>query len=124
MSRNILFVSQSVPVIVQLISINLQTRCNLNNRIVLSKSKCINYSLHICLNDLWESTSISPTASIQTCAFPTNGPNYNHLNKIYSVQKDRSMWSQRRKSDSESESVSFLTNFETDLHATVSDVYY
>ena len=34
------------------------------------------------------------------------------------------MWSQRIIRNYESESVSFLTNFETDLHATVSDVYY
>ena len=46
------------------------------------------------------------------------------LNITYSVQKDRSMWSHRSKSDSENESVFFLTNFDTDLHATVSDVYY
>jgi len=35
-----------------------------------------------------------------------------------------SMWSQRRKSDSDSESAFSLKNFETDLRATVSEVYY
>jgi len=91
---------------------------------------------------LWESTSfgiqylthfinrfigkgnISNGLNPDKCPFPTNGPNYMDLSITYSVQKDRSMWSHRSKSDPESESVFFLTNFETDLHATVSDVYY
>jgi hypothetical protein len=38
--------------------------------------------------------------------------------------KDRYVWSQRHKSYSDSESVFSLTNFKTDLRATVSDVYY
>jgi len=92
----------------------------LNNDIFHSKSKCINYSLHIRLNDLWESASfgieylthfinrligkgnISNGFNPDMCPFPTNGPNYMPLNIIYSVQKDRSVWSQRSKSDSES----------------------
>ena len=58
------------------------------------------------------------------CPFQTNGPNYLHLNITYSERKDMSMWSQRRKSDSDSESAFSLKNFETDLRATVSEVYY
>ena len=100
------------------------------------------FPLHRCLNDLWESTSfgiqylthfinrlvgygnISNGLNPDMCPFPTKGPNYLYLNIIYSVRKDRSMWSQRRKSDSDSESVFSLTNFETYLLATASGVYY
>ena len=58
------------------------------------------------------------------CPFQTNGPNYIYLHITYSLQKGRSIWSHRSKSDSENESDFFLTNFDTDLHATVSDMYF